>query len=743
MRNFRFLVLAVFLLPTFLGLASADEIKPIQAKTLVVWAAPDNLDQRGGSALTIDNLHNGFDGIVFGEKVAKRWMAGSNGFSRTQADQKANAEETAGPSTFVQIAIVYDQDGEISIYRDAKPYVSYMPGAGLMNFGPESVVMIGKRHVTGNNAAFTGAIDDARIYDRALTLEQIAALKPNRPSKPAPVAWWTFEDGSARDLAGRFVDSVTMGDVKVVDGKLVLRGEGTPTWMAMPRKNQILAKLNQAPKGENLIGSSRKIRKRLLADPYRPTYHFVTPEGCAIPFDPNGAIFWNGEYHLGYIFTDERGCCWGHVSSNDLLHWRWHEPWLVPSPDGPDRGIFSGSCFVNKKGEATMLFHGVGAGNCIATCSDPNLDHWTKLPSNPIVPNPADDDPNKKKFQSWDPHGWVEGDTYYAVFGGTPPSVFKAKTLDKWEYVGPFLHHQAEGVDDFEDLSCPDFFKLGDKYMMLGISHPRGCRYYLGDWKDEQFHPETHGRMNWPGGTFFAPESLVDNQGRRIMWAWVLHSDLWTAGSWNPGGEWCGTMSLPRVLSLARDGSLKIEPIEELKRLRKNEKSLENLIVKNGQPIKLDGIEGNTLELNLKLRPGKGVKRFGLKVCCSPDGKEETPVVVDLEKKSLVVDVSKSSTGGHKYREFVLAQGRVSKDHGNPELTKQEAPFELADGETLDLTVYIDRSILEVFANDRQALCQRIYPADPKSFGIVLFAKGGDVQVESLQAWEIVPTNAW
>lgn len=78
-------------------------------------------------------------------------------------------------------------------------------------------------------------------------------------------------------------------------------------------------------------------------------------------------------------------------------------------------------------------------------------------------------------------------------------------------------------VQTSEDVSCPNFFKIGDKHMLLCISHNLGCSYYLGDWKDEKFAPEFHARMTWNGNHFFAPESVVDKDGRRMMWAWLLN----------------------------------------------------------------------------------------------------------------------------------------------------------------------------------------------------------------------------
>ena len=128
--------------------------------------------------------------------------------------------------------------------------------------------------------------------------------------------------------------------------------------------------------------SSVRTARKLLSDPYRPGYHFVTPEGRCMPFDPNGAIFWKGRYHLFYIFQDARGHNWGHVSSTDLFHWRHH-------PTGLVSGMFSGNCFINKDGRPTMCYHQVGQGNAMAVAVDDELNEWKKLESNPITPKTA------------------------------------------------------------------------------------------------------------------------------------------------------------------------------------------------------------------------------------------------------------------------------------------------------------------------------------------------------------------
>ncbi len=475
---------------------------------------------------------------------------------------------------------------------------------------------------------------------------------------------------------------------------------------------------------EEMIVASRNLRLQMLQDPYRPAYHFVMPEGFARPADPNGAVYWNGRYHLGYIYQDHGIHFWGHASSLDLLHWRHHRPWLFPTPDSPEKGIFSGNCFVNKAGEATMLYHGYKAGNCIATSSDAQLDNWKKLPSNPIVPVANDEDfrnpAQGQPFASWDPHGWLAGDTYYAIFGGKRPAIFKAGELDKWEYVGDLMAHALEGVDINEDVSCPDFFRLADKWVLVCISHELGCRYYVGEWRDEQFYPELHEQMSWVDNTFFAPESLLDPQGRRIMWAWAFDQRTKEA---QQGSGWSGTLSLAREIWLGADNRLRMRPVAELERLRYNVRRRENVLVPPDGDVSLDEVQGRLLDIELVIEP-LAAKRCGVKVCCSPDGEEETVVGYDSTERKLFIDTTRSSTGmGVR----VLEGG----------------PLVLSEGELIHARVLVDKSVVEVFANDRQAVLRRIYPLRSDSVGVRLFARGGAVRIHSVAAWDVMPSNPY
>jgi sucrose-6-phosphate hydrolase SacC (GH32 family) len=495
---------------------------------------------------------------------------------------------------------------------------------------------------------------------------------------------------------------------------------------------------------EELVRCARELREKFQKDPHRPRYHFVTPEGICMPFDPNGAIYWRGKYHLFYIFQKSQEVeprlahCWGHASSLDLVHWAFHPTALEPATGDPDQGIFSGNAFVNKEGVPTILYHGVRAGNCIATAQDDDLIHWSKSPANPIVPIPKKGEPGFGKYSSWDPHGWLEGQTYYAVFGGSVPTLFKARDLAHWEFLHPFIESDRGWTDADEDCSCPDFFPLGNEYMLLFISHRRGAQYYLGRWEKERFHPERHGRMNWPGGGFFAPESLLDARGRRIFWAWVLDA---RPDAMRRASGWSGVMSLPRVLSLDAAGTLRIEPVEELNRLRLNHRQRKDLNLGDGTELALEGVRGDCLELAIEMAP-QDAKELGVKVRCSPDGVEQTVILCDLKSNALKIDVSRSSSNKEiVYRPWCIHKPKDAAE-AQQKVTVQEAPFELRPGELLELRIFLDRSILEVFANGRQCVTQCIYPSRSDSLGVLLFSRGGSLKVRSLNAWDMAPANS-
>ncbi|MHB0859173.1 MAG: glycoside hydrolase family 32 protein, partial [Anaerolineae bacterium] len=395
---------------------------------------------------------------------------------------------------------------------------------------------------------------------------------------------------------------------------------------------------------DTLTHNARRLREALLQDVHRPRYHIVTPEGRCAPFDPNGALFWKGRYHLMYIIQTKKGHCWAHISSLDLVHWR-HHP-VALEPGGVDTGIFSGGAFIDKNGVPTITYWGLGpkAGICLATSTDDELDHWVKSPHNPIIHQTAMGytvDEQGRIFGAADPSAiWVHGGRYYLMTGNKPvldeyglkrglvehqgdtTYLFVSDDLVHWEYLHPFYTSERRWTQANEDDMCPDFFPLGDRHMLLFISHNLGCQYYIGRYERDHFIPETHGRMTWVDNAFFAPESLLDGRGRRIMWAWIFEERTPSPAP----GAWAGTMSLPRVLWLSDDQQLCMAPAEELQMLRCNPRKVEHLAIPAGCDVLLPGVTGRDLELRIEIDP-ESAEEVGVCLCCAPSGVEQTRVL--------------------------------------------------------------------------------------------------------------------
>ncbi|MBI5833270.1 MAG: GH32 C-terminal domain-containing protein [Armatimonadetes bacterium] len=708
------------------GCVMADETT-FTDKTLVVWATVANLTQRGGSVLSLENPAGVFDGLVLGEIEPGRWMPGSNGFVRTPRDQSAWPVETAGPAELHQLALVY-RGRQVTCLRDGQTLWTTHLAEDPPAYGPQTLVLLGLRHRSANGVRyFTGSIADARVYAEALTPESLAALRPGQAGATKAWAWWSFADGRTEERTGRFAKSKLMGDAKVEGGRLLLGGEG-----------HLLAASPEPTVAADRGGESW------------PIYHLTAQrdEGQAIPFDPNGALWWKGRYHLMYIFQDPNlpagGHCWGHWSSADLINWTLHPAAIVPGPTTPDKGIFSGNALVAKDGRPMICWFGIDAGVCVASAADDDLIKWDHHPGNPIVPMPREGQPGHGVYRVWDPYLWLEDGTYYCLLGGNEVKgkdtlyLMKSPDLKTWTPVGPFYEHpDAYWTGDGEDCSCPDFFQLGDKHVLLCISHKVGARCYIGrfDKAHDRFIPERHQRMNWPGGAFFAPESLLDGNGRRVFWAWVTDCRIGPTRARTGSG----VQSLPRVMAMNPDGSLKLTPAVELEKLRRDPVKVGPLELPADQPVLLDAVRGEHYELAATFEPG-GARRLGLRLRSDAEGKQETAVWYEPDPGRLILDMSRSTTR----TDVCYPEGPIGfvgmnavADIKNPR-QRVEAPFALAPGEALHLRVFVDGPVIEVFANDRQVLTQQVFPAGEAPL-VRAVAEGGAARLVALEAWRMAP----
>jgi len=511
------------------------------------------------------------------------------------------------------------------------------------------------------------------------------------------------------------------------------------------------------PATPDVVKTARSLRYRMLADPYRPGYHFVFPEDDGRPGDPNGAFYANGRYHLMYLYNHtDFGYVWGHASSHNLVHWR-HHPYAI-GPGGKDVGCFSGGGFVDKNGRAILSYWGLwNEGICLAFSDDEHYERWTRSEANPIIQSTevglvetVDANGEPLFYGASDPSQiWVKDNKYYLLTGNlqvlnkigrepdSPPEqqgdrlyLFVSEDLEKWEYLHPFYESRREWTDRSEDDMCPSFLPLpsspdggkpSGKHLLLFIAHNRGCQYYVGayDKENDKFLPENHGRMSWVDNAYFAPEALIDGKGRQIMWSWIFDDrpeDVWRASGWN------GMYGLPRSLWLGEDGTLRMRPVKELASLRCKKKTRRNLVVAADQEIELKKLGKELMELEITIDPGAATQ-CGVKVCCSDDGREETVVFYDAAEERLKCDTTRSG----------LDFGRK---------VVESAPFKLGEDDTLQLRVFVDRSIVEIFANDRQAIGRAVYPT-LGGRGVKVFARGGEMKVSVVNAWELMPSNPY
>ena len=464
------------------------------------------------------------------------------------------------------------------------------------------------------------------------------------------------------------------------------------------------------------------------SDPLALNFHLMHPGGDSKPGDPNAAFYLDGTFHLHYILSHDwtvqgktrKGFSFVHVTSPDMLHWTWQTTKLQPSFTG--HGMYSGTGFLTTEGKPAIIYHGAGSGrNQIAIAKDRKLSAWEK----PFPVEPKTADGKIADIKHWDPDCFVIGGTYYAFSGGRNPPLLKSNDLKNWTYVGDFLKHEPDNVVIGEDISCGNFFPIGDKWMLLCISHPFGCRYYLGDWdaEAEQFVPETHGRMNWRSDDqdihspkeyrdFFAPESVLTADGRRVMWSWLttIHNNALRSES---------VLSLPRELSLGEDGTLRIQPLREMNSQRQNLVTYKNIEIvpevrtAGGEATKrITELRGSAHEIRITVdRKQAERKRFGFRLFADED-----------------------RTGLPIY---------FQPNNGTLRVGDTEAPFavaDLPDDEDVELRIFIDKYLVEVYVNGRQAMVAADMEWQAAN-GFDAYTWGAPTTIKTIEIWDLKPTN--
>ena len=471
-----------------------------------------------------------------------------------------------------------------------------------------------------------------------------------------------------------------------------------------------------------------KSRTRLASDPYRPRYHFVSPESQMN--DPNGLCFWQGRWHMFYQayppdeFPDpkdipKRRQHWGHAVSEDLIHWRDLPYAIYP---GVEKMCFSGSTVVDKE-QVVAFYPGIAAGQMVAIAKDPLLLNWDKLGGKPVGGAPMGDSCI-----------WKEGDTYFGLVSAD--GLVSSTNLSRWNVHGRFLEGHSFPLGDAG--ACPNFLPIGNKHILLSFSHTTGGQYLLGDYEigSHRFKPYAHGRFNHgtvsPGGVH-APSAAPDGKGGVI--------NILNINDAKPSPDWDQVMSLAQRLTLGSDSQLRIEPVSAVTSLRGSHAHVGEMVLPANKDIVLDTIRGNTMELDVEIDPQLS-RWVQLNVLRSPNAEEQTSITfynfdrklsIWYDTKSVVcLDGSRSSTSPDVWvrppERAVIEQG--SRDWAS-------APNATTPAGAFRLRVFIDRSVVEVFVNAKLYLAMRVYPGRQDSVGVSARAQGQDAMLKKLDAWQM------
>ena len=463
-----------------------------------------------------------------------------------------------------------------------------------------------------------------------------------------------------------------------------------------------------------------------LGEDTKPDFHLRTRVGWMN--DPNGFSYYQGEYHLFYQYYPYDShwgpMHWGHAVSKDLLHWTYLPAALAPDTDYDKAGCFSGSAAELADGRHLLLYTGVyketqpdGSQRdiqiqCAAAGDGVEYEKYT---GNPVLTQ-SDLPENGSRFDFRDPKIWRKPDgTYRCVIGNCTEEgdgrvlLYSSPDGFRWTYekILAVNHHRFGKM-----WECPDFFTLDGKGVLI-ISPtemlPRGFEYHSGngtlcligayDDQTDTFTEERDQAVDY-GIDFYAPQTVLAPDGRRIMIGWMQNWD--TCSTYTPDQPWFGQMSLPRELSI-QEGRLYQRPVRELEALRGEEVRHENVIFKD--EIRLAGVEGRKVDMELTIRPADAEKiyhKFAVRFAQN----DLFQTAVSFRPHESIVKIDRKFAGS---RRAILHQRRCLVNN--------------KDGR-IKMRIILDKFSAEVFVNDGEHVLTATMYTDLAADGISFFADG-------------------
>ncbi len=486
-----------------------------------------------------------------------------------------------------------------------------------------------------------------------------------------------------------------------------------------------------------------------LNEAYRPQFHFTPPEKWMN--DPNGMVYYEGEYHLFYQYHPDSTVWgpmhWGHAVSTDLVNWQ-HLP-IALAPDELGH-IYSGNAVIDWENTAVFgkealvavyTYHDPAThqqSQAIATSNDKGRS-WTKYVGNPVIPTP----PNAHNFRDpkvmWYDDGEGKGHWVMALAVGNAILFYTSPNLKEWQPSGSFGFGYGATAAVWE---TPDLFKLpidngSESRWVLTASigdgaaaGGSGMQYFVGDFDGQTFTSENgKDTVLWVdfGADFYAAQSWNDMpnigqpNGRFIWLAWMSN---WRYANTIPTSTWRGSMTIPRELSLTEteDGIRLVQTaVSELTQLRNIQYAWQDLTI-NAETVPLSMARGAALEIIAEIETPTEADSLGIRVRVGDD--EAT--TIGYAPKSQTIFVDRTHAGQADFDDDFAA---IHVAHLKP-----------MDG-VLRLHIFVDSSSVEVFANGGLvSFTEQIFP-NVDSLGVELFAEGTAVTVRNLEIYKLNPAN--
>ena len=456
----------------------------------------------------------------------------------------------------------------------------------------------------------------------------------------------------------------------------------------------------------------------------RPAFHLSARVGWLN--DPNGFSFYNGQYHMFYQYHPYDShwgpMHWGHAVSRDLLHWDYLPAAMAPDMPYDYDGCYSGSAVTAPDGRHLLMYTGVqrvpqpdGSFRHLQTQNLAFGDgtDYEKYAGNPVITGdalPAGSSP----YDFRDPKLLRLPDGSYRALiandgddGGGRILCFDSPDAIQWRFTGVLAENRGRLGQMWE---CPDLFELDGQQVLLVSSQdmlPKDFEYHNGNGafyllgkldKGNRFVESCNHAADY-GIDFYAPQTVLTPDGRRIMIGWMQNWD--TCNLHTRSKPWFGQMSLPRELSV-KNGILYQNPILELKQLRCDEAIYENVLLGDDE-ITLPGVSGRTVELEVEVAPtGEHYNRFAIRFAKN----REFQTSVSFRPHESVLKIDRKFSGS---RRAIIHQRRAKLDH---------------DHGRIKLRLILDRFSAEVFVNDGEKVLSATIYTDLRADGISFFADG-------------------